>query len=164
MYPISETRYHYIPDRSAVISSAPKCTLLCTSMICFSWSALHFTLKCIALSLEVPYASPAVYCTSYEIFCHSTLYSHLVNTSHYSVVYTAPTQQCGSVLVFICIVLNLPTPFWGLLEPQRDVKVNFTNTVSKQTSNFSDIPKQQSETTINQKNTLFAPGLMMYTR
>ncbi len=31
-------------------------------------------------------------------FCLSTLYSHLINTSHCSVVYTAPTLRCGSVL------------------------------------------------------------------
>ncbi len=30
-------------------------------------------------------------------FCHSTLYSHLVNTSHCSAVYTAPTLRCSSV-------------------------------------------------------------------
>ncbi len=43
------------------ISSAPKCTFQCTSVIRFSYSALHFTLKCIALGREVHYASLAVY-------------------------------------------------------------------------------------------------------
>ncbi len=31
---------------------------------------------------------------------------------------------------------NLPTAFWGLLGPQRDVSVNFTKTISKQTTIF----------------------------
>ncbi len=29
---------------------------------------------------------------------------------------------------------NLPTAFWGLLGPQKDVNVNFTKTVTKQTT------------------------------
>ena len=31
---------------------------------------------------------------------------------------------------------NLPTAFWGLLGPQKDVKGNFTKTVSKQMAIF----------------------------
>ncbi len=55
------------------ISSAPKYTLWCTSMIRLSWSAIHFTLKCIALSLEV-YIDWAAYtsCASLQCSVHCT--------------------------------------------------------------------------------------------
>ena len=59
------------------ISSAPKCTLRCTCIIRFSWNAMHFTLKCIALSLEVHFASLAVYCTSYEVYWLGCIRSHM---------------------------------------------------------------------------------------
>ncbi len=75
-------------------------------MICFSWSAMHFTLKCVALSLEVHFASLAAHCTPYEVYwlgcIHFIHCKYTASTScrHFSLqcsvhsTYTA-MQQCS---------------------------------------------------------------------
>ncbi len=72
------------------------------------FSAFQWYPSLIALSLK---------CTDYTLpWSHSTLYSHLVNNSHCSVVHTAPTLQCSNVLTLqrscsalkYCTAMTLP--------------------------------------------------------
>ncbi len=87
-----------------------KCTTLrCTSMILFSWSAMHITLKCSALSLEVHTSvhfsdTLLLKCNALHSQVHCTvLWSAQFGAlkwyaSHCSVVCTALTLQCSSIV------------------------------------------------------------------
>ena len=63
---------------------------------------------------------------------------YIVTCQAHRVIVKKANQMCGSFLLWTDQRIPGPVPnaFWGLLGPQKDVMVNFTKTVSKQTAIF----------------------------